>query len=1360
MSVVEPRMLVFDQKMKDERDYWVGKLSGRTEPANLRLDYPRPESYSAVVDTVEVNLPEAVCQKLAQLTGNGPFLLYTTLMSALMVCLHKYMGGGDTSIAVGSPALKEDPHLQGMSNSLAIVCEIKDQLPFRQILLDIRQTLLDAYARQHYPFARLVKDMGRGEVENKCALFDIALILKDIHGDMPAVKNDITMTFAREQSRVAGRVAFNVNVFKRDTIERFIEHVTNILRAGIENINALISELPMTTEAERYRLSVEWNETRTEPRDERICDLFEAQVEQFPDSVAVTFNDQHLTYRDLNQRSNQMADYLQELGVGPDVLVGICSERSLEMVVGLLGILKAGGAYVPLDPMYPKGHLAVILEDSQISVVLARREASERLPEHKARIVRLDTDWDIISKRNSENFVSRVTGEALVYVIHTSGSTGRPKGVMVSHRALVNHAQAMIKVYGLTSAHRLLQFISPSFDAAGEEIFPTLLSGATLVLPEIPSGLLAHQLASFCEQQSITILHLPVTLCHQLVDYEGLSSRSRLPSLKVLLTGGEQPILDKLRSLAGQLGVQVEFLNAYGPTEATITSTVYNMTHDVKTSKSLGKVPIGRPIANAQVYILDIHQQPVAVGAIGELYIGGAGLARGYLNRPELTAEAFVPNPFVSQQRGEIEGGTRLYKTGDLARYLPDGNIEFLGRVDHQVKVRGFRIELGEIEAALNRHPAIREVIVVAQDGESGDKHLVAFVVFAQGRSVTITESRKFLQERLPEYMLPSAFVELDALPLTPGGKVDRRALPTFKGIKPDLKETAYVAPRTPVEKSLVEIWKQVLKVERIGIYDRFFDLGGDSILSIQVVARSNQAGLPLTPRQVFDHQTIAELAAVVGAGRKVEAEQGIVTGPLPLTPIQRWFFEYVPIEPWHWNQALLLETQVGIRPAMLARVVSHLMAHHDALRLRFVRRPDGWEQTDAGLESEASFCWVDLSSLPQDTHRARIETAAAEVQKSLNLEEGPLFRAVFFCLGADQAGRMLIVMHHLIVDTVSWQIWLEDLRTGYEQIQQGKSIMLPAKTTSFKEWAESLEKYAQSAPLQDETNFWLSGTRRRPPSLPVDYPERGANTVATTESVAVSLSSEETEMLLQKVTALYQTEIIEVLLMGLARAFSHWTGQSGLLIDLERHGREEDIGEVDLSRTMGWFTTAFPLRLDISDGMETGKALKAIQEQIRSVPKQGIGYGVLRYLSKDQNVVEKLRALPQAVVSFNYLGRLDNAWGEQTLFALAHENCGPVRSLQGSRYHLLEINAIIIDGRLEVAWTYSANIHKRSTIERLAQDYIEQLRIVIEHCQSSARREYAPSDFPLAKLDEKKLYKLARLIDRTKEERHEAGKR
>jgi amino acid adenylation domain-containing protein len=702
LSTVKEKVPTFSRKSKEARDFWIKKLQGKTETTNLKLDFERPSSFSSERETVDVALPEELAAKLARLTGNSPFLNYTAMLAALKICLHKYTGSA--SIVVGSPTRLKDESADQPPNALAIANDIDSRMTFRQCLVSVRDSLTEGYARQSYPFDRVVKDLGLKTTPNRCPLFDVALTLENIHGEMPDVSNDITMSFRMWPDGITGQIQYRSELFRRETIERIGSHFFTALDAALENIDGKISDLSIMTPAEQQRFLVELNDTATDyPQDQLIQQLFEASVEKHAEAVAISYEGGTLTYSQVNAHANRLAHYLRSVGAGTETLVGILLERSPQTLIAMLGVLKAGAAFVPLDPSYPRERLAFMVQDAQFKVLVTRQSLVSLLPENDAKLACLDTDRDQIAQQPDTNPSHDVVAQqSLAYAMYTSGSTGRPKGAMISQQALVNYSIEMARQLDLQPTDRILQFASFSFDVMIEELFPTWLAGATVVMRDEMQMASYSNLLGIIEADGVTALELPTAYWREWV-YELTNTGAVPPAhLRFVMIGGE-------RAPAAQLAAWQKFniplLNMYGLTETTVTSTIYKL----EASGAL-EFPIGRPIANTQMYVLDSYMQLVPEGVSGEIYIGGTGLGRGYLNRPELTADKFIPNPF------DTETGSRLYKTGDHARYLADGNIEFIGRADHQIKMRGSRIELGEIEAALKKFPAVQDAVVTVRD--------------------------------------------------------------------------------------------------------------------------------------------------------------------------------------------------------------------------------------------------------------------------------------------------------------------------------------------------------------------------------------------------------------------------------------------------------------------------------------------------------------------------------------------------------------------------------------------------------------------------------------------------------------------
>jgi amino acid adenylation domain-containing protein/non-ribosomal peptide synthase protein (TIGR01720 family) len=1326
------------ERLQAQLDYWKRVLRDVPSLLELPTDRPRPPVQTHRGARVPFTISQELTRALRQLSRQEGATLFMTLLAAFQILLARYARQED--ICIGTPVANRHRHeISGLIgffvNTIALRGDLSGNPTFRELLHRNREMATGAYAHQEVPFEMVVDALQPERSLDRSPLFQVLMSLNramlpqlkltglrisPVNIDSETAKFDLTLAMVEREDGLRGAFEYNTDLFDAATIERMVSHFETLLAGIVADPAQRIAGLPLMNEAEQRRVLSEWNQTAADFPAQPVSRLFEAQAARTPDSIAVVFENRRLTYRELNERASRLARYLQRQGIGPGSIVAICCERSFEMVIAILGVMKAGAAYLPIDAAHPAERIAFMLADSATPVLLTQSHLRSRISDLRSEIhlVCLDADWPLIAGESVDNLAESATPDNLAYVIYTSGSTGQPKGTLIEHRGLTNLITYLIGRWRLEADSRVLQFASPGFDASVTEIFSPLLCGARLVLAGRETLLSPHELIELLRREGITTVTLPPSLLAVLPSDD-------LPSLQTVISAGEACP----REVAARWAQGRRLLNGYGPTEATVGVTYYDVPARLPARQP---VPIGSPIANTQIRILDAQLRPVPIGVPGELCVSGAGLARGYLNRPELTAEKFI------EWAGGSSNRQRLYRTGDLARWLADGNIEFLGRIDEQVKLRGFRIEPGEIEAVLRRHPAITDAVVSAREDEPGRKRLVAYLVAEPETAPAGSELRSFLKDRLPEYMIPSAFVRLDALPLNANGKVDRRCLPAPETGR---LETAgeLVAPQTGAERTLAEIWQQLLGLKEVGVSDNFFELGGDSILSIQVIARARSAGLHLTPRQFFQHPTIAGLAAVAGTITPVDAEQGTVTGEMPLTPIQRWFFAQEFTDAHHWNQAVMLELSERPEADRLAAVLKELLAQHDALRLRCTRTEAGWRQFNAGADEPVPFEWIDLSALTDAELRGAIEARAAQLQASLNFTTGPLLRVAYFDCGAARRGRLLLVIHHLAIDGVSWRVLLEDFQTAYQQLSTGNPVQLPPKTTSFKAWAQKLTEYAQSDAARAEFTYWQSLAEGHVAPLPVDYAE-GENTQARAQTAAISLSEEETRALLQEVPAAYGTEISEVLLAALARTFARWTGSRELLVDLEGHGREEIIAGVDLTRTVGWFTSLYPMRLRLPVNDAPGEALKAVKEQLRRVPNRGIGFGILRWLSRDEAIKQSLRALPQPEVGFNYLGQVDQTLRGDSPFRPARESVGASQSARSERPHRIEINGSITGGRLQLGWSYSAAQYRPATIERLASDYLARLRELIAHCQHAESGGYLPSDFPDVALNQAEL--------------------
>ncbi|WAT31391.1 non-ribosomal peptide synthetase [Pseudomonas sp. GXZC] len=1294
-------------------EYWQARLGDEHPVLELPTDRPRPAMPSYQGTRHNFAIEPTLAAQLRSCAQKRNVTLFMLLLGAFNVLLHRYTGQGD--IRVGVPiANRNRTEVEGLIgffvNTQVLRTELTGQTLVTELLQSIKEHALGAQAHQELPFERLVEALKVERSLSHTPLFQVMYNHQPVVADIAGVSTasglelalvewqgrttqfDLTLDTYEKSGTLHAALTYANDLFDAASIERMAGHWIRLLQAMVADGAQRIGELPMLDADEQQVLVHSWNQTaEAYPIERGIHHLIEDQVQATPDAPALVFGATTLTYAQLDARANQLAHALREKGVGPDVLVGICVERSIEMVVGLLAILKAGGAYVPLDPEYPQERLAYMIEDSGIQLLLSQHSLLPLLPVEGIQVIALDQPADWLDGYSTEPVNVTLHALNLAYVIYTSGSTGKPKGAGNSHRALVNRLCWMQQAYGLDASDAVLQKTPFSFDVSVWEFFWPLMTGARLVVAAPGEHREPARLIETIGQHGITTLHFVPSMLQAFIHESGVQACT---SLRRIVCSGEALPLDAQLQVFAKLP-QAGLFNLYGPTEAAI-----DVTHWTCVDEGADSVPIGRPIANLGTYVLDAQLNPVPAGVSGELYLGGMGLARSYHLRPALTAERFVPSPFGD--------GARLYRTGDRVRQRGDGVIEYLGRLDHQVKLRGLRIELGEIETRLMQHPSVREAVVLVQGG----KQLVAYLVLEDQAPVDL---KAWLLSSLPEYMVPTHIMYLAKLPVTANGKLDRKALPV-----PDAApQQAYVAPENDLQKTLATIWSDVLGVEQIGLEDNFFELGGDSIISIQVVSRARQAGIRLSPRDLFQYQSVRTLALVATREQAAIIDQGPVTGEVILTPVQQSFFEQaIPVRQ-HWNQSLLLTPRETLEPARLEAALTQLINHHDALRLRFVQQADGWRQTHAEPVTTAEVWQTQVAD------DAELAALCDEAQRSLDLEQGPLLRAALVAM-ADGSQRLLLVVHHLAVDGVSWRILLEDLQQAY------RNAALPAKTSAYQLWAQQLQAHALT--LDEQLPYWQAQTTNV--DLPCDNPQGGLQNRLGSK-VDIRLSAEHTRQLLQDAPAAYRTQVNDLLLTALARVISRWSEQPAALIQLEGHGREDLFDTVDLSRTVGWFTSLFPVRLQ-ADG-ELSTAIKSVKEQLRAVPHKGIGYGLLRYLGTP-DAREALSSLAVPRITFNYLGQFDRQFNESALFVPATQGSGQAQDPEAPLANWLTVEGQVYGGELALQWGFSREMFDVATVQRLADDYVAELKALIKHCCDTPAGQVTPSDFPLARLTQSQL--------------------
>jgi amino acid adenylation domain-containing protein/non-ribosomal peptide synthase protein (TIGR01720 family) len=1106
----------------------------------------------------------------------------------------------------------------------------------------------------------------------------------------------------------SGRLLFNITYNRYEFGDRQVATIAN----DCEKMCAAVVADPLANYAYESLIGNREQETENRnPTSQSVHEIFESWAAKSPDLPAVSYEGQTWTYSELNQKANQLARFLRQYGIGTDKPVGICLERSLDMVCAILAVTKAGGCYVPIDPHYPPVRIQSMLQDAKASIVLTHSDLAVSTLNDLSTCLCLDTLDSEIARLASTNLEIPVLGEQIAYIIFTSGSTGRAKGIAISHHALANHMAWFLDTFAVNQSDVVLQKTPFSFDASVWEFWAALMTGAKLVMAK-PGG---HQdctyLVETIKNENITLLQVVPTLLEILLSEPGFSECS---SLRLVFSGGEalkQRVWDQF-----QKTLSLPLINLYGPAETTIDVAF----HYCRDSENTATLPIGEAVPNTRLYILDRHLQPVPIGTPGELYVAGEQLARGYWNAPGLTAERFLPNPF-SQNLGD-----RIYRTGDRARYLPDSTIEFLGRLDNQVKIRGFRIETNEIVTVLEQQPWVVQAVTKAHAWEDHPVRLVAFVELNNPPQNWQEMLRSCIRNTLPDYMVPSLFVSLDTWQLLPNGKIDLNALP-IPLEEQVVRSVGYVSPRNKTEAIMTKIWEEVLRIPRVGIEDNFFELGGDSILCLQMIAKARALGIHFTPRDLFNHPQIIDLAAnVTKSAPKQAVSLTPVGSEIPLTPVQQWFFQQSLVKPEHWNQAVLLDLKQDLDVADLRTALVQIAQNHEATKLRFRKTVNGWTQYIGDDGHILTFDVVDFSTLGTEELSKNIQAIATQFQTQLDLEHGPLFRAVYFQTEANTPNKLLLIIHHLIVDGVSWRVILQDLAIA---LQTGET----ANISSFAQWATQLDLLVDHSNWEKDLDFWKLQQASNP-TLPLDFPERlEDNQEDSAAQIECHFSQSETESLLYELPRTRKARIQEVLLTVLLAAVTDWTQQSEMMIALESHGRESDFTQLDIFNSVGWFTSLFPLKLERKTD-DLLKNLEFVKEQLR-LPHNGFSYGLL---SCRQEFADLLPKIPQGIL-FNYLGQFDENFPATAPFVPAVEDAGMSRAPENMRPFQLEVTGFIVNGKLQMRFVFSKALHREETIRHLAQKFYTCFLNLLEESNTQGE-SWTPADFPLASLDPKQL--------------------
>ncbi|WP_456279946.1 surfactin non-ribosomal peptide synthetase SrfAA [Bacillus sp. K7] len=1296
---------------KKQEEHWLKELEGELPVLTLPTDYSRPAVQTFAGDRIAFSLEAGKIDALRRLAKETDSTLYMVLLASYSAFLSKLSGQHD--IIVGSPiagrSQADVSRVIGMFvNTLALRTYPKGEKTFSGYLSEVKETALSAFRAQDYPLEDLIGNLQVQRDTSRNPLFDAVFSMQNANIKDLAMKGiqlepdpferktakfDITLTADETDGGLTFVLEYNTALFKPETIERWKQYWMQLLDEVTGNPNQPLSSLSLVTEPEKQTLLEAWKgKTLPVPTDKTVHQLFEETAQRHKDRPAVTYNGQTWTYGELNAKANRLARILIDCGISADERVGVLTKPSLEMAAAVLGVLKAGAAFVPIDPDYPDQRIDYILQDSGARLLL-KQEGISVPDSFSGDVILLDGNRTILSlpldENDEENPETDVNAENLAYMIYTSGTTGQPKGVMVEHHALVNLCFWHHDAFNMTAEDRSAKYAGFGFDASIWEMFPTWTIGAELHVIDEAIRLDIVRLNDYFETHGVTITFLPTQLAEQFMELENTS-------LRVLLTGG-----DKLKRAVKQ---PYKLINNYGPTENTVVAT------STEINPEEGSLSIGQAIANTRVYILGEGNQVQPEGVAGELCVAGRGLARGYLNKEDETAKRFVADPFVS--------GERMYRTGDLVKWV-NGGIEYIGRIDQQVKVRGYRIELSEIEVQLAQLSEVQDAAVTAVKDKGGNTAIAAYVT---PETADIEALKSALKETLPDYMVPAFWVTLNELPVTANGKVDRKALP-----EPDIEAGSgeYKAPTTDMEELLAGIWQDVLGISEVGVSDNFFSLGGDSIKGIQMASRLNQYGWKLEMKDLFQHPTIEELTQYVERAEGKQADQGPVEGEVILTPIQRWFFEKNFTNKHHWNQSVMLHAAKGFDPEWVEKTLQVLIEHHDALRMVYREEPKDVVQYNRGLEAaSAQLEIIHIEGQAKD-HEDRIEREAERLQSSIDLQEGGLLKAGLF--QAEDGDHLLLAIHHLVVDGVSWRILLEDFAAVYTQLEQDNEPVLPQKTHSFAEYAERLQDFANSKAFLKEKEYWRQLEEQTVAAkLPKDR-ESGDQRMKHTKTIEFSLTAEETEQLTTKAHEAYHTEMNDMLLTAFGLAMKEWTGQDRVSVHLEGHGREEIIEDLVISRTVGWFTSMYPMVLDMKHADDLGYQLKKMKEDIRHVPNKGVGYGILRYLTAPEHKEDVAFSI-QPDVSFNYLGQFDDM-SDAGLFKRSELPSGQSLSPETEKPNALDVVGYIENGKLTMSLAYHSLEFHEKTIQTFSDSFKAHLLRIIQHCLSQDGTELTPSD-------------------------------
>lgn len=1329
----EQEYLDSDKSLRN-KEYWLQRLED-FQGEDISFEQNKSTKNSLKVNRKSFKVPARMIPLLEEYLAANRLNNFSLFMAALAVYFNRFFNHDD--MIIGMPVHNRNQKvfrkMVGMFvSTVPLRITFEKNWSFSHLMAHVKRGLWDALKHQAYPYNLLVKDLKDDKGMDTSGFLNVQLIELPEADDRYVAQrkffntqyniSQLSVYLNQQKSKrmedLDIAIDYHADIFTEQEVDALFKRLMVILEQAVGEPEKELSQLTLLEDAEYREMVFDLNATDAQyPGDKTLPALFKEQVAANPENIALEYEGATVTYERLDRLTDTLAVKLQAAGIQRGAIVGMLCERSIEAVTSILAIQKAGGAYVPIDPEYPLDRKKYIIEDSGITVLVVEKALEEReqdILEGNTGVTVITVDYKELGKEPAATpGDANITPDDLAYVIYTSGTTGKPKGTLLRHRNVINYAWwgAGVYVNGKTVTFPL--FTSLSFDLTVTSIFIPLITGNKIVIyRDSRDGLLVERVVMEDKVDFIKLTPSHLKVVNQL---KFGSSR-----IKRFVLGGEELTVATAKESVTRFGSDINIYNEYGPTETAVGCMIHTFDPRTDTDRA---VPIGKPSANVRIYILDKNKKPLPPGIAGEIYIGGSGVSAGYLNKEQLTREKFVDDPF--------HPGEKMYRSGDLGRWNLDRILEFFGRSDEQVKIRGYRIELGEIEKHLLDIVGVESAVVVVRKGEQAE--LCAYITAEKDREFNVTGLRSELSRELPNYMIPAEFVQVEEIPLTRNGKVDLRKLQTMGTTLAGAQE--YVAPRDEMETMLADIWAAVLDVEKVGITDNFFEMGGDSIKAVQIAARLNDAGKTVNVKDILGHQTVANVCANVDFDSHIRYyEQGVVSGEKGITPIEGWFLAQNFHNPDFYNQSALLDFKEPPDTQLLEKALTQLANHHDGLRLNYDKEKKSFYFNNDLIDKPVTVESIDLSGVPDGELEARVVPRCMEVKAGFDITGGHMLRALYFNTGKDRH-KVFLTLHHLVVDGFTWRILLEQLYELYNALKEQKDYQLPKKTASLHDWYDALVMYRESGETEKEKEYWLKAESAAAEfSLPYDRPPDHADwRIKNQQITGTALDKEETGFLLKDAHETYKSDVQILVTTALVQTLRQWTGYPNVCVEMESHGRTiEGHGEdLDNSKTMGWFTAIYPLLVD-RDDKTIGDEIKSVKEAIRSVPNSGIGYGVLKYMTE----TGKGMATQRAQVRFNYLGQFGKEV-ENPLFSYSYNPTGPDIDPENHMTAAIEINAMVLEDMFQVSFLYNKEAFDTATMESFKDNYIDNLRKILEHIKGEDDVHFTPSDFDTVDMDE-----------------------